>query len=93
MSDIGDAPRVTTPDCVSEETLRTIPLMNGMVDVAIVFGFDETCSRELAILDEDEVSWERMAHLSPFDERDRERERERDPMTSLLFSATFLERE
>ena len=40
----------------TKEGLRTIPLLNSMVDVVIVFGFDETCSRELVILDEDEVS-------------------------------------
>lgn len=38
----------------TKDSLRTIPLLNSMVDVVIVFGFDETCSRELVILDEDE---------------------------------------
>lgn len=31
----------------SDGPLPTIPLLNGMVDVALVFGFDETCCREL----------------------------------------------
>lgn len=56
MSDAGDedrAPQGTSP--VSADALRTIPLLNSMVDVAIVFGFDETCCRELVVLDEDEV--------------------------------------
>ena len=40
-------------------TLRTIPLLNGMVDAALVFGFDETCSRELEVEGEvrQDVHW------------------------------------
>ncbi len=39
------------------EQLRTIPLLNGIVDVGIVFGVDETCCSELLVIEEgDRVS-------------------------------------
>ena len=37
------------------DPLRTIPLLNAMVDVALVYGFDETCCRELGVMIDEEV--------------------------------------
>lgn len=37
-------------DCEGDP-VRVIPLLNGMVDVALVFGFDETCSKELGVME------------------------------------------
>lgn len=45
----GGASRgATSPPCTGD-VLRTIPLLNAMVDVALVLGFDETCSKELRV--------------------------------------------
>ena len=38
------------------DSLRMIPLLDAMVDVVLVYGFDETCSKELVITDDEEVS-------------------------------------
>ena len=38
------------------EPVRTIPLLDAMVDVALVYGFDESCSRELGVMADEQVS-------------------------------------
>ncbi len=39
----------------ASEPIRTIPLLDAMVDVALVYGFDESCSRELGVMADEEV--------------------------------------
>ena len=42
----------TAADC-TPHSLRAIPLLNAMVDVGLVLGFDETCSKELRVPEEE----------------------------------------
>lgn len=54
----------TTPSnsAAEGEVLRTIPLLNAMVDVALVLGFDETCSQELRVSEDEKEEEVREGH-------------------------------
>ena len=47
--------RVGSSKGVATDPQRTIPLLDAMVDVALVYGFDETCSRELGVMMDEQV--------------------------------------
>ena len=66
----GGAPRIHSPLC-AEDVMRTVPLLNAMVDVALVLGFDETCTKELRVPEE-----EREEEVREVEERGREMRRE-----------------